>query len=103
MLGGIGRGWVAIPILAGLICFVGLFFVRNVFNQQVYRPIAELDRSWLSPARLKAVYCLAGELYRHRWHLAKALEAGSPDRRMGDDTPANKTRNKEPRQKLDSL
>ena len=32
-------GWVATPILAGFLCFVGLFFVQNVFNQQVYRPI----------------------------------------------------------------
>jgi PiT family inorganic phosphate transporter len=36
VLGGIGAGWVATPILAGLICFVGLFFLQNVFDQQVY-------------------------------------------------------------------
>jgi PiT family inorganic phosphate transporter len=39
VLGSIGLGWVATPILAGVLCFVGLFFVQNVFNQQVYRPI----------------------------------------------------------------
>ena len=39
VLGSIGLGWVATPMLAGLLCFVGLFFVQNVFNQQVYRPI----------------------------------------------------------------
>jgi PiT family inorganic phosphate transporter len=40
VLGGIGTGWVLTPLIAGLICFVGLFFLQNVFNQQVYRPVA---------------------------------------------------------------
>ncbi|MGR3716583.1 MAG: inorganic phosphate transporter [Thermohalobaculum sp.] len=38
MLGRIGLGWLATPIIAGLGCFVGLFFLQNVFNQEVYRP-----------------------------------------------------------------
>ena len=37
VLGGIGAGWVATPILAGLVCFIGLFFLQNVFGQEVYR------------------------------------------------------------------
>ena len=36
VLGGIGAGWVATPVLAGIICFVGLFFLQNVFDQRVY-------------------------------------------------------------------
>ncbi|MEE8293127.1 MAG: inorganic phosphate transporter [Kiloniellales bacterium] len=39
VLGSIGMGWVATPIMAGVLCFVGLFFLQNVFNQTVYRPI----------------------------------------------------------------
>ncbi|MFQ5567896.1 MAG: inorganic phosphate transporter [Paracoccaceae bacterium] len=39
VLGGIGLGWLATPVIAGLICFVGLFFLQNVFNQQVFRPV----------------------------------------------------------------
>ena len=39
VLGGIGAGWVMTPLLAGLICFVGLFFLQNVFDQKVYRPV----------------------------------------------------------------
>ncbi len=39
VLGGIGVGWVLTPIIAGVLCFVGLFFLQNVFNQQVYRPV----------------------------------------------------------------
>ncbi|MHC4816187.1 MAG: inorganic phosphate transporter, partial [Planctomycetota bacterium] len=36
VLGSIGIGWIATPVLAGLVCFVGLFFLQNVFNQTVY-------------------------------------------------------------------
>ena len=35
LLGKITLGWLVTPILAGIICFVGLFFIQNVFNQQV--------------------------------------------------------------------
>jgi PiT family inorganic phosphate transporter len=37
VLGGIGLGWLATPVIAGVICFVGLFFLQNVFNQVVYQ------------------------------------------------------------------
>jgi PiT family inorganic phosphate transporter len=36
VLGGIGAGWTATPVLAGIICFVGLYFLQNVFDQRVY-------------------------------------------------------------------
>ncbi len=39
MLSRIGFGWMATPVIAGLICFVGLFFLQNVFNQEIYRPV----------------------------------------------------------------
>ena len=42
VLGGIGTGWVFTPLIAGLVCFVGLFFMQNVFNQQVYRAVPHL-------------------------------------------------------------
>lgn len=35
ILGSIVMGWVATPILAGIICFFGLFFLQNVFGQAV--------------------------------------------------------------------
>lgn len=31
-------GWVLTPVVAGIICFVGLYFLQNVFNQQVFVP-----------------------------------------------------------------
>ncbi len=39
LLGGIGSGWAATPVIAGLVCFVALFILQNVFNQQVHRPV----------------------------------------------------------------
>ena len=39
VLGRIGVGWVLTPIIAGIASFVGLFFLQNVFNQQVYQPV----------------------------------------------------------------
>jgi len=36
VLGRISSGWVTTPVIAGLIAFVALFFVQNVFDQHVY-------------------------------------------------------------------
>ncbi len=35
VLGKIVSGWIATPIAAGLICFIGLFFLQNVFGLKV--------------------------------------------------------------------
>ncbi|MFP6729914.1 MAG: anion permease [Alphaproteobacteria bacterium] len=37
VLGSIAAGWVVTPLIAGVLCFVALFFLQNVFNQQVSR------------------------------------------------------------------
>ena len=42
VLGGIGVGWMATPLIACVVCFVGLFFLQNVFDQKVYEPQASL-------------------------------------------------------------
>jgi PiT family inorganic phosphate transporter len=39
VLGRISWGWVATPVVAGAIAFVLLFFIQNVFSQQVYTPV----------------------------------------------------------------
>jgi PiT family inorganic phosphate transporter len=39
VLGGIATGWIVTPVIAGMVCFVGLFFLQNVFDQQVYERI----------------------------------------------------------------
>ncbi|MEM7293184.1 MAG: inorganic phosphate transporter [Pseudomonadota bacterium] len=35
----ITTGWITTPFIAASICFVGLFFLQNVFDQQVYKPV----------------------------------------------------------------
>ena len=35
LLGNIVLGWMVTPLLAGIICYIGLFFLQNVFNQVV--------------------------------------------------------------------
>ena len=35
----IGTGWVVTPFLAAALCFIGLFFLQNVFDQRVYKPL----------------------------------------------------------------
>lgn len=37
ILGRIGAGWVVTPLIAGVVCFIGLFVLQNVFDQEVYR------------------------------------------------------------------
>ena len=37
VLGEVATGWVTTPIIAGIISFVALFFLQNVFDQQVYQ------------------------------------------------------------------
>jgi PiT family inorganic phosphate transporter len=36
VLGSIGSGWVAAPAIAGIVCFIGLYFMQNVFDQKVF-------------------------------------------------------------------
>lgn len=38
VLGRIASGWVSTPVIAALVSFVALFFVQNVFEQQVVQP-----------------------------------------------------------------
>ncbi|HHH39699.1 MAG TPA: inorganic phosphate transporter, partial [Sedimenticola sp.] len=45
VLGNIASGWVSTPIISATICFVMLFFLQNVFNQQVYKEVYfQLDK-----------------------------------------------------------
>ena len=39
LLRNIAGGWITTPLISGLVCFVALFFLQNVFNQQVYREV----------------------------------------------------------------
>lgn len=46
MLGEIALGWLITPIVAGLISFFSLFFLENVFELEVRRPINTSDLAW---------------------------------------------------------
>jgi inorganic phosphate transporter, PiT family len=37
VLGEISTGWITTPVIAGLITFIALFFLQNVFDQKVYQ------------------------------------------------------------------
>lgn len=37
VVGSIALGWVVTPVVAGVVCYIGLFFLQNVFGQEVYR------------------------------------------------------------------
>jgi PiT family inorganic phosphate transporter len=39
VLGEIATGWITTPVIAGLITFIFLFFLQNVFNQKVYQNV----------------------------------------------------------------
>ena len=36
VLGSISFGWVLTPIISAIVCILGLYFLQNIFNQQVY-------------------------------------------------------------------
>lgn len=164
VLSHIGTGWVTTPVIAALVCFVSLFFLQNVFNQQVYREIgyslsqtvmtrlnqqgiatahlfdlkgeefasairfrdalrqrvvidkaqeaaalataevfrtvftpakvAALDPDGMTAAQADAVRALEGRSFRHRWQMADALAAQTPEWRLIEDTKVNKLHNK---------
>lgn len=45
-IGKIVLGWLSTPVIAALISFIALFFLKNVFNQDVYEP----EKFTLTPA-----------------------------------------------------
>jgi len=38
VLGRIASGWVTTPVIAAVLSFISLFFLQNVFDQQVVKP-----------------------------------------------------------------
>lgn len=39
----IASGWVTTPVIAALIAFISLFFLQNVFDQQVVKPMVQVQ------------------------------------------------------------
>jgi PiT family inorganic phosphate transporter len=92
VLGGIGLGWLATPIIAGAACFVGLFVLQNVFDQEVYRPISYeisepvLERLEREGIAVGALDGLKGAAFESASRLSERLEA-----EMGLDVSARDT------------
>lgn len=80
VFGSISLGWVVTPVIACAICFVGLFFLQNVFNQQAYREVPyvvtqevvdRLAKEGVAPSALGPV---KGEQYENAMALDTALD-----------------------------
>ena len=78
-LGRIGVGWAMTPAIASAVCFIGLFILQNVFNQNVYdthryqvTPAAgeRLGREGLPPALIAR---LAGQTFESSAQLETAV------------------------------
>ncbi len=80
LLGGIALSWLATPAIAGLVCFIALFFLQNVFSQQVYRPVvyelseAVLERIESEGIDVSSVRDLTGTLLVSTPRLRAALK-----------------------------
>lgn len=62
---------------------------------------SDLDGEWLSAEQLSALETLAGKEFSHRWQLARALAAQSPQWSRKNDQAVNKLYNKQLEQKLE--
>lgn len=87
ILGEIALGWLATPILAGMVTFFGLFVLQNVFSLEVYRPsgppAVTTPASPLPAARAAGKLAGAGRNGRKR-----ANESSLPGRQDTPETAA---------------
>ena len=81
VLASISLGWVTTPLIAAGLCFVALFFLQNVFNQQVYREVSyvvdqpvekKLEEEGIAPVRIAG---LKTRRYLSGVQFVEALEA----------------------------
>lgn len=81
VLGSIAASWVATPIVAGLLSFVALFFVQNVFELKVSRPVpfaltpVVCDRIEQEEISLEGLNNLKGREYETARQFKAALDA----------------------------
>ncbi len=79
LLAGIVAGWAVTPFIAGVMCFVALFFLQNVFNQHVHRDVvyslstAVLERLEVDGIDTSKAQILAGRDFVSARALADAL------------------------------
>ena len=69
VLANIASGWITTPLVSCFVCFVALFFLQNVFNQQVYEDASYelsqpvLERLEQQNVSLKALSALKGKRF----------------------------------------
>jgi len=79
VFGSISLGWIVTPVIACAICFIGLFFLQNVFNQQTFRDVPYflsndvLDRIAKEGVSESALGPIKGERYDSAVALDQAL------------------------------
>lgn len=91
MLGRIGVGWMLTPAIACLLCYVGLFFLQNVFNQEVYHPVHyEMSKPAVTRAKAEGIpestlTGLVGKRFESAYDFKDALaEKGALNRKQTD-------------------
>ncbi|UZP66295.1 anion permease [Desulfovibrio mangrovi] len=91
-LGGIASSWVTTPIMASVVCFVSLFFLQNVFNQQTYRPVEyELtpmvwERIATLPGASEATHEALDDMWIERYPNAQEFKTAL-ENRLGETSP----------------
>jgi PiT family inorganic phosphate transporter len=77
ILGRISLGWLATPLVSGAIAFVALYFVQNVFSQQVYAPVRyQLSSEVAAKLEADGIYDEAlAHLLDHEFETAAAFSA----------------------------
>lgn len=80
LVGNIAAGWLTTPLISGFVCFFALFFMQNVFNQQVYREVhydltvdalTDLSARYPDTVALKPI---AGREFRSAAEFGQAVE-----------------------------
>jgi len=88
----IAGGWITTPLISGAVCFVALFFLQNVFNQQVYREVhydlsetvlAELGEQGVDTTALQP---LEGREFRSARAFMQAVDATGHKGQVSDRT-----------------
>ena len=79
ILGKIASGWVTTPVAAAILSFVSLFFMQNVFEQQVVRPVTyEISASVLKKMEeehipVQSLVPLEGKVFHNMSRFREAL------------------------------
>lgn len=78
-VGAITVSWITTPIIAAAVCYVSLFFLQNVFQQQTFVPepymitATTLDRVEEAGMDAEPLKILQGKRFRNAWRFRRAV------------------------------